>query len=72
MGATYHPAVAALPIHDPSCNLASSLDDEETAKALGDLEGRCAVPERLVPSADGEVLQQPLRPKDPLLHRLVV
>lgn len=54
---SYHPAVAALPVHKPPGDLAGGLNDQEAAEALGYLEDGGAVPQRLVPGADGEVLQ---------------
>ena len=35
--AIYHPTVAALPVHNPPCDLTCCLDDKQTAEALSKL-----------------------------------
>lgn len=44
---SHHPAVAALAVNKPSCDLTSGLNDQKTAETLCYLEHRCAVPQRL-------------------------
>jgi hypothetical protein len=34
----YHPAISSLPVHKPSRNLASRLNDKQAAEALSKLE----------------------------------
>jgi hypothetical protein len=67
---TYHPAITALPVDDPSGDLSSRLNDQQAAEALCKLEHRCAIPQRVVPGADGGALKQPLASKYPLVESL--
>lgn len=45
----YHPQIASSAVDEPSRNLASSLDDQQTAEPLRQLEKRSRVSEEFVP-----------------------
>jgi len=68
----YHPAVAPLSIHNPSCELARVLNNQQAAEALSNLKNRSAVSQHLIPGADGCIVDQSAPSKYPLVDACVL
>ncbi|KAH0357829.1 hypothetical protein KCU83_g432, partial [Aureobasidium melanogenum] len=49
---TYHPTIASFTVHQVSCNLTCSLDNEQTAEAFAQLEDRRRPAQQFVPTTD--------------------
>src|ERR1700710_2004839 len=69
---TYHPSITTPSVHEPTCDLACSLYNQQAAEALGQLEERRGVSQHLVPGANRQHLEQAPGAKYPLLHTRVL
>lgn len=70
---TYHPAITSTTaIHEPSGDLASGLNDQQAAEALGELKDGGGPSQQTVPITQSDCFHQAIATEDPFVNRAIL